>query len=562
MRTKHRDYDYYDSHRSSSPTTEIVQDDSTRREPLGRRRGDTKRSETTDLIKQQPLPTTREEATWQILSIFNNNVKLRTEPALHLHLLKVLRLYPCLAKEPFYHRSSIFNKKKKEPTSWLPLTHLIAVDASLDILQKVLQLYPMAIQQTTAGNDKQQSQPTFPLHIACRFASDETIHFLADAYPEALLMESHDLGYPLHCLLHRNEVLAHKGQKSSNGPLLNKLKFVLDLCPDVLSTSKSVDKILELAIQKELDLECLEYIVGQIPSGVDELNLVEQEGGKPWYFGYYQVQMIANNLFPRLTKLTCNVKHWGKDGLLVFLQSLPLAENLKHLQLALPDDVHLKHFHGEEILKALQEAFTRLPLLVEIQLSLFNRLQGIMEEEDHKWDHDQILVATTNALVVADDHQHSQLQHLVLQNFRLSSSETLSTLFTNGAAPRKLDLVDVSLEEGTWKSVPQAWGACRVQNLSIFGRQPQTKWLHLFLMELRKAVHLKSLSLGFTPPMGTPAKQMSEPSVLDPPEDKPSHPDDHKPDLTMIPLMKLLEDSTLEKLRVKGAIAGLDDVVL
>ena len=49
------------------------------------------------------LPTSREEATWQLLEIFSNNTAKGTVPGAIMQekALKVLRLFPDLAKEPF-----------------------------------------------------------------------------------------------------------------------------------------------------------------------------------------------------------------------------------------------------------------------------------------------------------------------------------------------------------------------------------------------------------------------------------------------------------------------------
>ena len=522
--------------------------------------------------KPNKLPTSREEATWQLLSLFNtteatcSQQSFPQQPQAEHHTamgqaLRVLRLYPELASKSFYCK----NKAVYGKVSWLPLHHFVAANASVGMLKQIIK---MNLLPTETGDDLQ----IYPLHVACRlpFVSDSVVLFLAEEYPAALSVASKDYGYPLHCLLHRSEQDDYSFEHVERHDGISLLGKVVELCPEVLSLhDRNGTGILEVAIHKGIQLDKLNYLVEQMPPTYVEMNLGEpatirngrdDDVNYPLALQGGHVQALAR-LFPQLQKLNCNIRHWSRDGMLRFFEFIPKATSLSSLQLELPDDIHLEHWNGAA-LQTLHDSLTQTmstKTLRELKISLYSRMQDLMNGP--RWSHEKIFLA----IVTAFQEENNNINRLELHNFRLQDAANLGHLLASGAAPCEVELVNLSLE-GRWMApIHPNLKASRLQHLTIKGEScpwgGENDWLTRFLNELTRASLLVSLTLDFDHTQHQQNKDSSVSSTCSSDKGKTG---EEKPviDLTNLFVSFLRHASNLESLCVKGSSIRVDTPTL
>jgi hypothetical protein len=476
-------------------------------------KGGQRREESTAIVKQK-LPTTQEEATWQILGILNKS-HWHADRNWHTQVLKILRLYPELAKDTFF---------SKDYGVLTPFNHFIAVNASLELLKAVLKLNPKAVETGDASD-------TFPLHLACQFADLETIIFIANQYPEALWIASSECGLPLHCALWRQE---------QGGTGIEILKTVLEMCPAAMKLEDAEDRTaLELALKRDVPLNLLQLLVNYIPGDMQEFKLEEfpEEDEKAWDLNHKQIEILSG-IFPQLTRLTVKVKHWTRAGLNSLFESLHNFSSLKTLHLDIPTDIHIRHWNGEA-LELLQQYLGHQETLETLVLCMYDRTlehTGIKV----KLKHDETFMAISLGLGL---NMSSNLKTIELQDFCLTNSGQLGMFFSSGAAPRNVRLVDFAFR-GSWSEQPQ-WDTCRVERLELLGKCRIT-CLGPFLKELANAPSLKDLTIDFR-------KNISDVGEEDDDgEEGASKISSRKPNITS-PLVDFLNHSKIESLTVKGA---------
>ena len=470
-----------------------------------------------ELIKKLKLPTNREEATWQLLTIFNDNNSESTATVHTLaqeqeQALKILRLYPDLAKEPFYCK----NQPVYGVVSWLPLHHFVSRNAPVCHLRELVKMNPFALQPDNNGSNMNIT----PLHIACRLPlgnNKGTIMFLASAYPEALILSSDRHGFPLQCLLHRPESLwldysaddgaDYKEEEDDRDETFCLIQQVLGCCPQVLSLhDHSGTGVLATAIQKGTHTDKLKYIVDQmIAHDVKELILGEpnttslDDDNDLWAVQSWQVKIIAR-LFPQLHSLECTMRHWRRDAMIDFVESISTVTRLTSLHVDLPDDIHLEHWNGAALktfhASLVQATPTKNQTLRDLSIRLYSRRKDIFHDLPGScgYSHDEIFLAIVTAF--ADTANSKSITRVTLQNFQLQVSSHLRSLLASGHVPVEIELVNVSLG-GPWKEADKSdWKASRFQRLAIQrSLPPNNDWLERFLNEPTQASVLSSLML-------------------------------------------------------------------
>lgn len=487
------------------------------------------------LIKKLKLPTSREEATWQLLSIFNNysgsTAAANSTPAQEQeHALKILRLHPDLAKEPFYCK----NQPVYGAVSWLPLHHFVSRNAPVGYLKELVKMNHFPLQPNNDGSNMNIT----PLHVACRLPlgnNDGAIMFLASAYPEALLISSDPYGFPLQCLLHRPESLCldfhadggtdskeDREQGGDRDGSLCLIQQVLEHCPQVLSLYDHPGTgVLATAIHKRIHIDKLKYIVDQMMAhGVKELNLGEptttslDDDNDLWAVQCWQVKIITR-LLPQLHSLKCTMRHWRRDAMIGFLESIPTATRLAILHLDLPDDLHLEHWNGAALKTfhtALVQAISINQTLRDLSICLYSRRKELVYDLSGGcgWSHDETFLAIVTAFT--DDVNSTSISRLTLQNFHLQVPSHLRGLLASGYVPGEIELVNVLLG-GPWEEADKGdWKVSRLQRLTIQGSlSPKNDWLAQFLNEPTKASVLSPLTLDFDDkPNATPNQDNSE----------------------------------------------------
>ncbi|CAB9499601.1 expressed unknown protein [Seminavis robusta] len=236
-------------------------------------------------------------------------------------VLGILKAHPLLAQETFFC-GCVCNGKKGQSLS--PLASLIALQAPLDIIQQVLELYPDAAlgkcesrQSTTSAAS---GDPCLPLHVAAATSgpnSFSSVQFLAQRFPQTVSIPDASGNLPLH----------HALQSLFEHSTLETIQCLVELYPkSVLQKNKNGETPLQFAIENAYEDPIIDYLASQLPSRQQEFS-----------FGNCLILNIdrchaLTRLLPYLTSLTCRPTQWTWEGMDHLLTTLVKSSSTSRVQ--------------------------------------------------------------------------------------------------------------------------------------------------------------------------------------------------------------------------------------
>lgn len=282
--------------------------------------------------------------------------------------LRLLRRYPKLAQERYEGRVNW-----TIPGGLNPLTFVLRMGATLDIVKEVHDLYPNAVSEVAYTKPALPShfrlgigrKPDFPLHKACQWGGNppEVIQFLARAAPKVVAKKDSLDHLPLHSIL----------RNSSRSATVTEVETLLDIYPAAIEEdcgrgtpaivahkcSRTTNDVLELLMQRS-----------SIGGGEFHLpsrdNVVKTEDGFRYILSYDRfhtitlpdAQALATLLqHDSIRTISCLPKWWHRDAFLYLMKRFKESQFLLDLSLHVPPSKDLfcvDGKSGEEVCHSLQ----------------------------------------------------------------------------------------------------------------------------------------------------------------------------------------------------------------
>jgi hypothetical protein len=222
-------------------------------------------------------------------------------------VLDILKEHPTLARETFFC-GCVCNGKKGQSLS--PLSCLVALQAPLDIVQRVLDLYPDAALGTSSCAGKQLVHQCLPIHVASATNgpnSFKTVQFLAHQFPQTVTIPDASGNLALH----------HALQSPFEHTTLHTIQCLVELYPgSILQANKSGETPIQYAVENGYCNEVIDYLASQLPSTFSEFTF-----GNCLTLNLPRARSMTR-LLPLLNSLICRPSQWTWDGLLHLLETM------------------------------------------------------------------------------------------------------------------------------------------------------------------------------------------------------------------------------------------------
>jgi Ankyrin repeats (3 copies) len=222
-------------------------------------------------------------------------------------VLDILKAHPSLARETFVF-GCVSSGKKGQSLS--PLSSLVAQQAPLDIVQRVLDLYPEAALGTSSCSGKQLAHQCLPIHVASAAGgpnSFQMIQYLAHRFPQTVSIPDASGNLPLH----------HALQSPFERTTLPAIQCLVELYPQaIVQANKNGETPLQYAVENAYCGEVVDYLASQLPCTFCEFSF-----GNSLTFNLPRARSMTR-LLPHLKSLTCRPAQWTWDGLLHLLETM------------------------------------------------------------------------------------------------------------------------------------------------------------------------------------------------------------------------------------------------
>jgi hypothetical protein len=294
-----------------------------------------------------------------------------------------------------------------------PICVLIKSGATLQDIQEIYRLNPDVFQDPRAIDDC-----CGPLHVACLWASNEVIRFLAMKCTTLLSVQDCEGDLPLHIAL---------GSRNPNGISLETIRLLAELSPEALKAKdKAGNTPLALAVANDCPLDVLEYLVSVFPEDHDTLEVQRDYYARHDTVLDLERTRALSKVFPRLKALTLRVSNWTKDGFICFLKQMQTNRSIANIEdLSMPTEISTD-VNVQLELRKLVETNSALINFTLSRRHQHNAASGTLRDYD-----DQLLVSLQSGL------QFNQtMQGLELKNLRLSKLSCLNKFLLSKSARR------------------------------------------------------------------------------------------------------------------------------